>query len=59
VTISHHTEQDFERMVGSFLGHLGLILTHLTEQELLQMGGVVFKDTAGRTVGAWPSRESA
>ncbi|HEY2514612.1 MAG TPA: hypothetical protein VGI39_27295, partial [Polyangiaceae bacterium] len=55
-TISHHTRQDFEALVGSFLGQLGLILTHLGEEELLQQGGVLFVDGQGRTVGAWPSR---
>jgi hypothetical protein len=56
VTISHHTEQDFEHLVGSFLAQVGLILTRLGEEELLRMGGVSFKDGTGRIVGAWPSR---
>jgi hypothetical protein len=58
VSISHHTQQDLEQLVGSFVGHLGAILTHLREDELLQAGGVIFIDAATKgTLAAWPSRE--
>jgi hypothetical protein len=57
VVVSHQNAADLEQLVGGFVGHLGSAITHLTEDELLRNGGVLFVDEAsGKTLAAWPSR---
>jgi hypothetical protein len=63
VHIAHQTLDDFERVVGSFVGQMGSILTKLDEQELLRLGGVRYVDASQvdpakwRVLGQWPSRK--
>lgn len=60
VRIEHQTRNDFERIIGNFIGQIGMLVTRLEEDELLRFGGVRYVDAAsGVILGEWPSRRSS
>ncbi|HTN91890.1 MAG TPA: hypothetical protein VL242_49815 [Sorangium sp.] len=58
VHISHRNMDDFERLVGGFVGQMAMIVTKLDEEELLRLGGVRYVDAGGRELARWPSRKN-
>lgn len=57
VRIEHQTLDDFERLIGNFIGQVGMLVTRLGEDELLRFGGVRYVEAvSGAILAEWPAR---
>ena len=59
IFISYDMKEDFETLVGPFVDELVPLLTGLEAEDVLQMGGVEFRDpSTDRPLFIWPQGHS-